>query len=144
MTICVDASVVVSWLLPEEQSENALRLKERWEERSDSMIAPPLLRIEVASVLRQSVYRQRLTSGEGEAALDALLQLPIALHRDDLTQRAWQVAQILNAPRLYDMYYLALADLSDCELWTVDRRLVNLAGNRFPRVRWVGDAEAES
>lgn len=140
-TICLDASVVVSWLLPEELSAKALLLKRRWEEGADSLIAPPLLRMEVSSVLRQSVYRMRLTPDEGEAAFQALLLLPVMLHRDDLTARAWKVAKLINAPRVYDMYYLALAEASDCDLWTVDRRLANLAKNHFPRVRWVGDVE---
>ncbi len=35
------------------------------------------------------------------------------------------------------MSYVALAELSDCPLWTADGRLANLLGDRFPLLRLV-------
>ena len=45
----------------------------------------------------------------------------------------------MNAPRLYDAFYVALADIEGCELWTADRRLTNLVQPRFPQVHWLGE-----
>jgi hypothetical protein len=38
---------------------------------------------------------------------------------------------------LYDVYYLALAEQADCDLWTMDRRLMRPVAHRSHRHRWV-------
>jgi predicted nucleic acid-binding protein len=52
---------------------------------------------------------------------------------------AWRWAVTVNAPRMYDMYYLALAEREQCDLWTADRRLQRLVGGKSERIHWVGD-----
>lgn len=41
-------------------------------------------------------------------------------------------------PTAYDVYYLAVADLLDCELWTADRRLVTAVHDAFTNAKLVG------
>lgn len=143
--VCVDSSVIVAWLLPEELSAKAFALKERWDEQGTQLIAPPLLKMEVPSVLRQAVYRGRLTLEEGDEALQAFMEMAIRIQEPGgLISQAWSLAKAVNAPRLYDMFYLALAEMAGCELWTTDRRLVNLAAPRSALVRWVGDIQLET
>jgi len=42
------------------------------------------------------------------------------------------------------MFYVAVAELEQCEFWTADRHLVNLVKDRWPLARWLGDFSAES
>jgi predicted nucleic acid-binding protein len=44
----------------------------------------------------------------------------------------------LRRAAAYDSYYLALADLLKCDLWTADQHLVDAAA--VPWVRLVGDS----
>lgn len=139
--ICVDASLVLSWLFVEEHSDRAYEARDTWMRQADRLIAPPMLTFEAPSVIRQAVYNRRMTQEEGDETLQAFLDLTIdILHPAPLVYEAWSVARTLNAPRLYDMYYVALAGITGCELWTADRRLANLAGSRFPFTRWIGDS----
>ncbi len=138
--VCVDASLVLLWLLPQELSSQADALWQRWQGDQVELIAPPLLYAEVPSVLREAVYHHRLAVEEGDGVFAVFCSLGIqAIVPSDLHLHAWELGKVLNAPRLYDSHYLALADLEQCELWTADQRLVNLVGARLPWAKWVGD-----
>jgi hypothetical protein len=53
--------------------------------------------------------------------------------------RAWNLAQRLNQPKVYDCYYLALAELLACEFWTADERLFNTVRHDLGWVKWIGN-----
>jgi len=137
---CVDASLVLLWLLPEELSLQADSLRERWLAEGTQLVAPPLLLAEVPSTLRQAIYRRRITPEEGKEAFTVFLDLELQiLQPDGLLTRAWELGGDFNAPRLYDFFYVALAELIGCPLWTADRRLVSLVERRCPWVHWLGE-----
>jgi predicted nucleic acid-binding protein len=99
----------------------------------------------VTSVLRQAVYRGQITLEEGEEAVSAFFGMGIRmLSAETLTERAWNWGKMVNAARLYDMYYVAAADLESSVLWTLDRRLVNLVAGRANFVQWAGEAQPEA
>jgi len=56
-----------------------------------------------------------------------------------LAESAWTLGKSLNAASLHDMFYLALAEREECDLWTGDKRLIGLLDSRFPRVKYLGD-----
>jgi predicted nucleic acid-binding protein len=137
--ICVDASLVLSWLLPEDLSGQAFRLRSVWDAAQEPLVAPPLIREEVPSSLRTATYRGRITNDEADEALAAFLELDIRiLEPRRLLANTWELGKQLNPPRLYDFFYVALAQIQGCELWTADERLVNFAAARCPWVNWVG------
>lgn len=143
--ICLDASLVLLWFLREELSPSADALLDRWRGAGAEFIAPPMLAAEVPSVLRQAVYRGRITLQEGDEAFQAFLEMEIRIREPEgLLAQAWALGKTFNSPRLYDMYYLALADVEKCELWTADRRFADLAAPRFSLVRWIGDIPMET
>lgn len=140
--ICVDASLVAAWLLPEELSDKAIQLREDLRQAGETFIAPNILTAEVTSTLRKAVYHRRVPLEFGEDALESFKLFPIEVHdQKPLMDTAWNLAKDLNAPRLYDLYYLALAEREGCDLWTADRRFVRLVGKNSTRLHWVGDVE---
>lgn len=142
MAVCIDASLIGALLLPEELTDKAVLLHRRWLESSEPMVAPTLLVAEVASLLRKAVYTKRTPPDVARRALSFFEAMPISYEdMAPLSASAWTWGEALNTPRLYDMYYLALADALDCDLWVVEKKLVNIVGARSRRVRWVGDVE---
>jgi predicted nucleic acid-binding protein len=140
--ICIDASVIISLLLPEELSNRAGDLVQQWRADGEELVAPQWLMAEVPSALRRAVYTGRTSAAEAEEALESFLQMPVRLIEfAPLLRDAWRWGIALNTPRIYDMFYLALADQFDCDLWVVEKKLVNIVGARSGRVRWVGDVE---
>jgi predicted nucleic acid-binding protein len=138
--ICLDASLVLAWLLPPERT---LQVTDIWDgllRRRDELLGPPLLFIEVTSVLREKLAKRQITSQEAEHAFSAFQLLPIArAWPQELHTKAWEIAKALNQRKAYDAHYLALAEIERCELWTSDRRLYNAVGDRMPWLKLVGE-----
>lgn len=138
--VCIDASLALTWLLSVEQNEIANALRWKWDDAGVEIIAPPLFHAEVTSVLRQQVYFKRLPAEEGEEAFSTYLEMGVkSVDAPGIQKRAWELAKKFDLPRTYDMQYLAVAELKDCELWTNDKRLVNSLQGEVSRIKWVGE-----
>jgi predicted nucleic acid-binding protein len=86
--------------------------------------APPLVRSEVLSVLRELRWRGEISQELARQALDRLIVMPVQLERaSDHEQRSWQVAERLGWAKTYDAEYVALAEYLGCPLLTRDERL---------------------
>lgn len=137
--VCVDASFALKLVLDEEYSELAEAMWNAWIEHDVEILAPAHLAFEATSVIRNHVYRGEITPETGRLAFDSLHAQPITLiEAAQLNRRAWELAERFRRPTAYDAYYLAVADLLDCELWTADRRLVAAVQGLFTNAKLVG------
>jgi len=138
--ICLDASLVLAWLLPAERTPHVTDIWDGLLRGRDDLLGPPLLFIEVTSVLREKLAQRQITSQEAELAFSTFQLLPIArVWPQELHTRAWEIAKALDQRKAYDAHYLALAEIEGCELWTADRRLYNAVGGRMPWLKLVGE-----
>jgi predicted nucleic acid-binding protein len=132
--VCVDANVVVRFVLPADKSIQTLWRK--WISRSTRLVAPTLLYCEIANSLYQYEKHGQLSHEIIRDALDVALALPIELVGDaDLHRRAAYLASHYHLPAAYDAHYLALAERLNAELWTTDGRLVNAV--KSGKLEWV-------
>ena len=139
-SVCVDASLAVAWLFDEEYSENADALRRQWRDQGIQMLGPALFHPEVASAIRQCVYFKQIQPQEGEEAFSVYQEIPIRIiDGPEMYRKAWQLAKEFDLPVCYDMQYLAVAELADCEFWTADKRLATFLKRKNKRVRWVGE-----
>jgi len=139
-SVCIDASLALIWLLPAEQDETASILRRKWDEEGVEVVTAPLFHAEVTSVLRQQVYFKRLLPEEGEEAFSAYSKIGVkSADNPGIQEVAWELAKKFNLPRTYDMQYLAVAELIECELWTNDQRLINSLQGKVSRIKWVGE-----
>ncbi|MDA1348148.1 MAG: type II toxin-antitoxin system VapC family toxin [Chloroflexi bacterium] len=139
MTVVVDASLALKWVVPAEDSEIAQRLRVRWQEAGQSLIGPPIFRPEITNALYQMVRRATIRAGEADEALSALLPVVRIHEPEQLYRRALTIAVELGIGATYDALYVALAEAEGCDLWTADRRLVRAAQPSCPQVRWIGE-----
>jgi len=144
--ICVDASIVFKWYFVEDRSEQSVALGRDAVQAGEPLVAPPLLLLELANTIRQRTRRSLLTAEEARLALDYFLGLPLWITGETNTSTSWSLhhralalSMRFNLPAVYDAYYLALAELSNCPFWTADRRLVEQLGSGFPLIHWIGD-----
>lgn len=138
--VCVDASLALAWVIPAQASEDANALRQDWYETGVELLGPQMFRAEVTSVLREEVFFKRMPPEEGEEGFAVYLEIPIRIiSSPDVYRKAWELAIDYNQRRTYDMQYLAVAELEDCELWTLDKKLVTSLHGKTKRVKWVGD-----
>ena len=116
--IVVDASLAFKWLVEEDGSRDAVTFASQ-----SDLIAPSLLRAEVANALWKKVLRAEI---EEEGAITALATLDDFIEQwvelADLTIPAFAIARELGHP-IYDCYYLAVAQQREIVLATADARL---------------------
>lgn len=138
--VCVDANLVVKLVSREADSNLADALFAAWQEREVRLIAPPLLPIEVDSVLRQkALLRRELSAEQARICFAAACQVPVELlWLPGQRELAWSLAEELRLPHVYDTAYLALAQLRGCEFWTADRHFVDACGH-LAFVHWLGE-----
>jgi predicted nucleic acid-binding protein len=138
--VCVDASVALKLVLDESDDDLAEGLWFHWQSIGAVVIAPYHFAFETTSVIRGRVYRGLLTAEMGRRALAILQAQRIQLyHPPEIIERAWGFAERFKRPTVYDSFYLALSELTDCDLWTADRRLYNVVRHDLPWVKWLGD-----
>lgn len=138
--VVVDASVVIKWLVEEEDSDTAHALLESWIGSDVARVAPYLMPFEVANALHRMVVRGDLTVGDGTRLITELLELELELRQsEELHVRALELASELRQGAAYDAHYLALAEALGCELWTADERFYRAASASVANARWLGD-----
>lgn len=116
MTLVVDASVAVKWLVREEKTEAARALLRT----PEPLIAPDWLMAEAASTFWKKVKRSELLAIHAERHLDDLPKFFMELHpAADLVRTAfdWSI-RLRHSP--YDCIYLALALQEDARMVTAD------------------------
>ena len=124
MPFVVDASVVGSWLLPDENHPEALTALERL--KDEEAFAPSLLWFELRNLLLANERRRRITPTQTAAALNLVQELPL---RFDSRADSDTTLQLARAYRLtvYDAVYLELAVRRHLPLVTFDAALAKAA-----------------
>lgn len=120
----VDASVLTAALIDDGPDG-------RWAEDrlvDARLIGPHVLPAEVVSALRRLVARHLLPEVEAVLALDQLQRLRIELWPfEPFAERVWELRDNVT---VHDAWYVALAELVQMPLVTLDRRLAVAPGIR--------------
>jgi predicted nucleic acid-binding protein len=124
VTLVVDASVVVA-ALADSGTDG------RWAESlltSDSLAAPHLLPAEVANILRRAALTGDITVDAASLGHADLLDLRVEYFPyQPCAARVWELRQNVTC---YDGWYVAVAELLDVPLATLDGRLAKSPGPR--------------
>jgi len=122
--IVVDASVLATALADDESDGDAARARLR----GASLVAPELIDLETASVIRRQFRAGTLSERRARLALADLVDLPLRResHRH-LLARCWELRAKLS---VYDAAYVGLAETLGVVLLTADVRLSEAPGPR--------------
>lgn len=124
MTTVIDASALVAALVdqgPDGQWASATLA-------ADRIAAPELLLAEASNTLRQLERRSVLATFEAASAHQAMLDLDVELFPfEPFAMRVWELRHNLT---VYDAWYVAVAEMVDGQLATLDRRMARADGPR--------------
>lgn len=120
----MDASAAIELLLSTDAGEAVAR---RIGDPNEVLHAPHLLSAEVAQVLRRYEASGTITAEDGAAALEDLVALDVERHdHDDLLGCVWDLRSNLTS---YDALYVALAEVLDAPLLTLDEKIARAPGH---------------
>jgi len=131
MKYVLDSCVAFKTLVPETDTDKALRLRDAFIQGNHELIAVDILAVEVAHSLTRAERQARLTPAQGKILLKDLLKYLPPLHPYlSLLPRAYEISSALRQG-VYDCLYVALAELEKCELVTSDDKLLRNLGPSF-------------
>lgn len=120
MSLVLDASVTLAWILPGERTPAIEAVLETVV--SSGAVVPELWRIEVANILLVSVRRSRITHAYRDESLEDLNDLAITID-NETSLHAWSDTLAFadkHSLTLYDAAYLELAHRLELPLATLD------------------------
>ena len=139
--VVVDASVVVKWLVEEDDSDVARALREEWRADNVRMLAPRMLLNETANALLRKERDGKIPAGEARLLMRRFREINIEyVEWPDLYDEGIAIALSLNHPAVYDTLYLAVAEEYGCDLWLADGPFYDRAVAAGRPVRFLGDA----
>lgn len=87
----------------------------------EPLVAPPLMAVEASSVLHEMAWRRDVVPGRATTMLHRVLRAPIEVRSPPrLVEAAWELADRMG----WATQYVALAQMLDCRLVTLDERLI--------------------
>ena len=138
-TLVVDASVAVKWVLPEPESEPALRIQEEFQDEKLDLVAPHLLISEAGNVLWKRVRRGDLDARSAQRCFQQLLRdSPVLLDSPAVSLSALHLA-MAHGQTFYDCLYLAWALEQRCDLVTADEKFFRAMRPAFACIRLLGE-----
>lgn len=123
-TFVIDASYVLSFLLPSENTPEAENLFNQFQQQKLSLIAPILLNYEITNALKTNVMRKKISGKQAHSLLSAFKLLNIK--QEPIDFKDILKTAIDNNVSAYDASYLVLAKKKRVKLLTLDRKLNNL------------------
>lgn len=132
MRYVLDSSVAFKWLVPEADTDRAIRLRDAYRAGVHDLLAPDFFPVEVAHSLTRAERQGRVTTAQGVVLLADLLQvLPALQPALLLLPRAYEISSATRQG-VYDCLYVALAEREQCQLVTADDKLVKNLQPQFP------------
>jgi len=135
MTFVVDSSVALKWVLTEQDSAKAIKLRLDYRAGTHDLISPDILLVESAHALARAERRRIIPLASADAyLLDIISTAPTSHAHLPLLRRALAIA---SAERVgvYDCLYVALAEQELCEFITADDKLIRNLQPKFPFIR---------
>jgi predicted nucleic acid-binding protein len=124
VTVVTDASVLVAVLVDSGREG-------KWAESAvaeGSLAGPELVLAEASNILRRLEQAGKISRLEANSAHRDLLRLDLELFPfAPFADRIWALRNNLTS---YDAWYVALAEVLDCPLVTIDRKLSRASGPR--------------
>ncbi|KKQ36964.1 MAG: PilT protein domain protein [Candidatus Woesebacteria bacterium GW2011_GWA1_37_7] len=121
----VDASFVLSYLLPDEENEYVKGLFLDYQKRKIDFISASLLPYEVVNGVKSAVIRERMGTAQAKSLIREFLKLDFALEKiNEIEIFSLAISHDIS---IYDASYLCLAKSEKISLLTLDEKLRKLS-----------------
>lgn len=125
----VDASIIVKWFVIEENSDKALKIRDKYVEGELKIIAPELITFEILNALK---YKELFNEEELKEISEALQAYSFSLYplKGEYAEKTVEVA-VKNNITIYDASYVALAIMRKTQMYTADEKLIKKLRKKY-------------
>jgi predicted nucleic acid-binding protein len=132
MKYVLNSSVGFKWVVPELDTDKALRLRDGYRNGVHELLAPGIFPIEIGHALTRAERQGRITTANGWALwLGVMADSPQLFPSIPLMPRAYELSSQWRVG-IYDCLYIALAEQEKCALVTADDKLIRNLQPHFP------------
>jgi predicted nucleic acid-binding protein len=129
--LILDSSVIAKWFFVENDSDNALIIKEQFTKNKISLSVPLLLYYEINNLLKKAVKKYRIDEQDAIKAYKAFLQLNFVTYSSEfLLQKTLEIA-IKYDISSYDATYIAMSEYLQIQFLTADQKLLNKVNSKL-------------
>ena len=123
--VVVDASVVLSWLLPDEKiTSKSNDLYKQYVDGKVKLLAPNLLWYEVVNGIKSAVVRKRIDKKNGKEAIERFYELGLEFKNQSVFSKKVLEIALKYDLSIYDASYVALAKEVRSKLFTFDKKIL--------------------
>lgn len=129
--LIIDTSVIIKWLLPDEDDLIALQIKQDFDENKLTIIIPHLTYYEIGNVLKTAIKRERISEYSAKKLYNAFIDLKFTVYA---TKKIFTLALSKSIDfdiSVYDASYIALAEYLQIPFLTTDKKLLNKVKSNF-------------
>jgi predicted nucleic acid-binding protein len=135
MKYVLDSGVAVKVVVPETDSDIAIRLRNDFRAGLHQLIAPDVFPGEVGHALTKAERQLRITVGESVLLWQKVMAAPpLILPSLSVLLRAVEISSQTRIG-VFDCLYIVLAEQENCEFVTADARLLKNTQSLFPFVK---------
>lgn len=124
MKVILDASFILDFLLPDENSREVLQIFKEYKNKNIHFSSSLILPFEVANGLKYAVKSKRITNEDASEILTKFLELEIEFLESDIKNTL--SLSLKRDLSIYDASYVVLAYEKNLPLLTLDNRLKKL------------------
>lgn len=129
--IIIDASIIIKWLLPDEEDVQALRIKQDFNKNRLTITIPHLTYYEIGNVLKTAVKRERIKEDIATKLYSSFIDLEfVAYAMSDLFTLALYKSIDFNIS-YYDASYIALSEYLQIPFITADQKLLKRISDKL-------------
>ena len=126
MKFVLDACIGIKWVLPEDDSAQAIALGQQFKQQIHELIAPDTFPVEVAHAITRAERRGLINQQDGAKQFMELLTTLPEIHQSlPLLPRAYELSSQYRIG-VFDCLYIALAEREQCQVVTADQRMLTL------------------
>ena len=140
MNIVSDTNIFLAVALNEPEKESIIQLTS-----NGNAIAPEILPYEIGNALSAMIKRKQITNDEAISAFVIVGHIPVRLVTVDIL-KALKLALEFNI-YAYDAYFLQCAKSLSCPLFTLDKRMKQVANSLSidsRKISWITDSSTSS
>ena len=140
MKLVIDSSISLKWWLDDEEFvEEARQLLGKIIDGEIELVLPELWYYEVANGITTAVRRNRISEDEGKLFIEELQSIPVRLYQIAPNINRIYEDAVKYKYAIYDIAYLAVAELENIQFITGDEKLVNAVKDTNQFIKHISD-----